>query len=111
MKAPPQELAEKTVEPDMLLGSHVAVVDFCFYTGNHFPVQYEGGAFLALHGSWNRSARNGYVVRFIPFTDGEPSGPGFDFVPGCTDSGNQNTVLARPSAASPPPPDTFTPPP
>src|SRR6266496_966530 len=42
-------VAAKT--PDVLLGSHVAVLDFTFYTGQQFPSQYRGGAFLALHGS------------------------------------------------------------
>jgi glucose/arabinose dehydrogenase len=97
MKAAPKELAEKTVEPDELLGSHVAVLDFRFYTGDQFPTEFHGGAFLALHGSWNSSKREGYSVRFIPFRDGEPSGKGYDFLAGWTDSGDEKTVLGRPS--------------
>ncbi|MES1261916.1 MAG: PQQ-dependent sugar dehydrogenase [Acidobacteriota bacterium] len=97
MGPPPPSLAAKMVEPDALLGSHVAVLDFCFYTGRQFPEAFAGGAFLALHGSWNRSRRDGFVVRFIPFQDGAPSGPGYDFVAGWTDSGDEKTVLGRPS--------------
>jgi glucose/arabinose dehydrogenase len=97
MKSPPKELAGNTLEPDELLGSHVAVLDFRFYTGDQFPAEFHGGAFLALHGSWNSSKREGYSVRFIPFRDGEPSGKGYDFVAGWADSGDEKTVLGRPS--------------
>jgi hypothetical protein len=76
MNPPPMELAAKIVEPDQFLGSHVAVLDFVFYTGNQFPEEFRGGAFLAYHGTWNRSKRAGYVVEFIPFDFGEPSGKG-----------------------------------
>jgi glucose/arabinose dehydrogenase len=75
----------------------VAVLDFLFYTGHQFPPEFQGGAFLALHGSWNRSQRTGYTVRYIPFRDGEPSGKSFDFLAGWTDSGDEKTVLGRPS--------------
>src|SRR5204863_3577917 len=46
------DLVKKTIVPDVLLGAHVAVIDFEFYTGKMFPAEYQGGAFLALHGSW-----------------------------------------------------------
>lgn len=69
------DLVAKTITPDVPLGAHVAVLDFLFYTGKQFPAEYQGGAFLAQHGSWNRSKRVGYNVVFIPFTNGKPSGP------------------------------------
>jgi glucose/arabinose dehydrogenase len=69
------DLVAKTITPDVPLGAHVAVLDFLFYTGKQFPGEYQGGAFLAQHGSWNRSKRVGYNVVFIPFTNGKPSGP------------------------------------
>jgi glucose/arabinose dehydrogenase len=97
MPAPPKGVAEKTLTPDELLGSHVAVIDFCFYTGRQFPAEFQGGTFLALHGSWNRSKRDGFVVRFIPFREGEPAGPGYDFLAGWTDSQDEKVVLGRPS--------------
>ena len=56
-KAPPA-LVAKTIVPDVLLGAHVAVLDFTFYTGSQFPAEYRGGAFVAEHGSWNRSQRD-----------------------------------------------------
>ena len=66
------ELVKKTITPDVSLGAHTAVIDWAFYTGNSFPEKYRGGAFLALHGSWNRSKRVGYSVGFVPFKDGKP---------------------------------------
>jgi glucose/arabinose dehydrogenase len=42
-----------------------------------FPDTYQGGAFIAFHGSWNRSPepQAGYNVVFQPMTNGEASGP------------------------------------
>ena len=59
-KAP--DLVARTIAPDVLLGAHVAVLDFIFYTGSQFPAEYRGGAFLCFHGSWNRSLRTGLAV-------------------------------------------------
>jgi len=41
-----------------------------------FPAKYRDGAFIAFHGSWNRSPlkQEGYYVAFVPFKDGKPSG-------------------------------------
>jgi glucose/arabinose dehydrogenase len=56
--------------------AHWAPVDVMFYTGTQFPVKYRGGAFIAFHGSWNRSpaVQDGYNVTFQPFANGKPSG-------------------------------------
>lgn len=67
------ELVKKTLVPDVLLGSHVAVMDFQFYTGKQFPEKYRNGAFMAFHGSGNRSQRVGYQVAFLPFKNGKPA--------------------------------------
>jgi glucose/arabinose dehydrogenase len=65
------DLVAKAIIPDVLLGPHVAPLQFAFYTGKQFPEQYRGGAFIAEHGSWNRSARNGYQVVFVGFKNGK----------------------------------------
>ena len=52
-----------------------------FYTANNFPAEYRNDAFVALHGSWNRSKANGYKVVFIPFVNGVP-GPMENFITG-----------------------------
>jgi glucose/arabinose dehydrogenase len=56
--------------------AHWAPVDLMFYTGSQFPKRFQGGAFLAFHGSWNRSPmpQAGYNVTFQPFAGGKPSG-------------------------------------
>lgn len=96
--AEPPSLIPKTVTPDVTLGSHVAVLDFTFYTGQQFPSEYHGGAFLAYHGSWNRSQRTGYEVAFVPFRDGKPSGPPRDFLTGWMLSPEKKSVWGRPVA-------------
>jgi glucose/arabinose dehydrogenase len=56
--------------------AHWAPVDVTFYTGTQFPAKYRGGAFIAFHGSWNRSpaVQDGYNVTFQPFAGDKPSG-------------------------------------
>jgi glucose/arabinose dehydrogenase len=65
------DLVAKAIIPDVLLGPHVAPLEFAFYTGLQFPALYRGGVFVAEHGSWNRSTRNGYQVAFVGFRDGK----------------------------------------
>jgi glucose/arabinose dehydrogenase len=90
------ELVKKTIQGDVLLGSHVAVLDFIFYSGRQFPREYQGGAFLALHGSWNRSMRVGQSIVFIPFKDGKPSGPMTEIVKGWMLGPDKREVWGRP---------------
>jgi glucose/arabinose dehydrogenase len=93
------DLVSRAIVPDVPLGSHVAILDFTFYTGQQFPSEYRNGAFLALHGSWNRSQRAGYEVAFLPFRDGKPSGPLRDFATGWEISPTSKSVWGRPVAA------------
>ena len=90
------ELIAKTLVPDVLLGAHVAVLDFIFYTGKQFPAEYRGGAFLAFHGSWNRSKRVGQSIGFIPFKNGKPSGELREVMKGWMLSPDQREVWGRP---------------
>ena len=90
------DLVAKAIQGDVLLGSHVAVLDFIFYTGKQFPKEYQGGAFLAFHGSWNRSMRVGQSIAFIPFKDGKPSGPITEVVKGWMIAPDQREVWGRP---------------
>jgi len=92
------DLVAKTIAGDILLQSHVAVLDFIFYTGKQFPAEYQGGAFIAMHGSWNRSKRVGYEVAFVPFKDGKPSGPVRDFMTGWMIAPESREVWGRPVA-------------
>lgn len=71
-------------DPLLAFPGHWAPNDLLFYTGDMFPEQYRGGAFIAFHGSWNRSPfpQEGYRVVFIPFRDGAPSGDWLTFAEG-----------------------------
>ena len=90
------ELVKKTTVPDVLLGSHVAVLDALFYTGKMFPKEYQGGAFLARHGSWNRSQRVGYDVAFVPFKNARPAGELRPFLTGFMVAPDKKEVWGRP---------------
>lgn len=76
------DLVAAAVVPDVPLGSHTASLGLAFYEGTAFPKQYQGGAFIGQHGSWNRSRPSGYKVVYVPFTNGRPSGPQQDFLTG-----------------------------
>ena len=60
-----------------------------FYTADHFPERYRGGAFVAFHGSWNRAPlpQEGYNVVFVPFAGGEPTGEWSVFAEGFREEG------------------------
>lgn len=77
------ELVAKTITPDVLFESHSAALTNVFYEGEQFPEEYRGDAFVAFHGSWNRSQGTGYKVVRVPFDEnGKPEGGYEDFVTG-----------------------------
>jgi glucose/arabinose dehydrogenase len=78
------ELASKVIVPDVLVQSHSATLNLCFYTGDQFPPEYKDDIFAAFHGSWNRTKRTGYKVVRVPFdhATGKPRGEYEDFVTG-----------------------------
>jgi glucose/arabinose dehydrogenase len=79
---PRPDLVAKAIVPDVLLPSHSAALGLLFYTGTQFPAEYRNNAFVALHGSINRSALAGYSVARVPFRNGRPSGPPENFLTG-----------------------------
>lgn len=62
--------------PLLSLPAHWAPMALAFYADTAFGPEYRGGAFLAMHGSWNRAPlpEEGYRVVFLPFRDGRPTG-------------------------------------
>jgi glucose/arabinose dehydrogenase len=90
------ELVAKAIIPDVLLGPHVAPLQFAFYTGKQFPEQYRGGAFVAEHGSWNRADRNGYQVAFVGFKDGKAAADPVPFLTGLVPDPKGSNVNGRP---------------
>ncbi len=61
-------------KPELELGPHVAALGMRFYEGEQFPERYEGGIFIAEHGSWNRDVPIGYRVMFVEMEDDDPVG-------------------------------------
>ncbi|WP_239576553.1 PQQ-dependent sugar dehydrogenase [Archangium primigenium] len=90
------DLVQKTLVPDVALGSHTASLGLAFYKGQAFPEKYRGGAFIGQHGSWNRSEIVGYKVVFVPFKDGRPSGAPEDFLTGFIADRAAAKVYGRP---------------
>lgn len=90
------ELVKRAIIPDVLLGPHVAPLQFAFYTGKQFPDRYRGGAFVAEHGSWNRATRSGYQVAFVAFKDGKPSADPEPFMTGLVPDPGKSEVYGRP---------------
>lgn len=90
------ELADKVLVPDVLVQSHSATLNLCFYGGQQFPAEYRGDIFAAFHGSWNKARRTGYKIVRVPFdkSTGKARGDYEDFVTGfVTPQGN---VWGRP---------------
>jgi glucose/arabinose dehydrogenase/mono/diheme cytochrome c family protein len=67
---------KEMTEPIMGFPGHWAPNDLLFYHGDQFPDHYKNGAFIAFHGSTNRSPypQAGYFVCFVPFKNGQPVG-------------------------------------
>jgi len=61
------------VKPKLSMQAHYAPLDIEFYYGMTFPKAYQGSAFVACHGSWNRRPPVGYRVLHVTFNgDGMP---------------------------------------
>ena len=65
-----------------------------FYDGKTFPAEFQGDAFAAEHGSWNRAQRTGYKIIRILMKDGAPTGEYEDFMTGLVL--NDREVWGRP---------------
>ena len=48
--------------PTLKLGAHIAPLGMRFYSGKMFPAEYHNTMFIAQHGSWNRTVKQGYNV-------------------------------------------------
>ena len=90
------ELADKVLTPDVPVQSHSASLNLTFYTGSQFPAKYQGDAFAAFHGSWNRNKRTGYKIVRVPIDKetGKARGDYEDFVTGFVKS--DGDVWGRP---------------
>ncbi|HTE00499.1 MAG TPA: PQQ-dependent sugar dehydrogenase [Mucilaginibacter sp.] len=64
---------KKYFDPIVAFPAHLAPNDLLFYTGNMFPKRYKNGAFIVFHGQ-SQQLKKGYLVAFVPFKNGKPSG-------------------------------------
>ncbi|NNG15427.1 MAG: sorbosone dehydrogenase [Gemmatimonadales bacterium] len=84
---------------DPLIGfpAHWAPMALAFNTMSALGPEYQGGAFLAFHGSWNRAPlpQEGFRVVYIPFADGRPTGEYSTFATG---AGGRTSI--RPSGVA-----------
>jgi glucose/arabinose dehydrogenase/cytochrome c2 len=92
------DLAGKAIVPDVLEQPHSASLEMTFYTVATgvavFPLEYQGDAFVAFHGSWNRNTRTGYKIARIRLNHGVPTGEYEDFVTGFVV--DEHSVWGRP---------------
>jgi glucose/arabinose dehydrogenase/mono/diheme cytochrome c family protein len=85
--------------PAFYFPAHFAPNDLAIYKASQFPRVYQGGAFIAFHGSWNRAPapQGGYSVVFQPLADGKPSGHYIVFADGFAGAHQEpGRALARP---------------
>jgi glucose/arabinose dehydrogenase len=63
------DLRQYSKRPDYALGPHVAALGLAFSNGPTLGKAFANGAFVAMHGSWNRVPVSGYKVVYIPFNE------------------------------------------
>lgn len=76
------DMVARAIKPDYALGSHVAALGLDFARNGGFGGPFANGAFIGMHGSWNRQDPSGYKVVFVPFSNGRPAGQPVDFATG-----------------------------
>ena len=65
-----EQIAARSVEPELIYTAHSAPLQMAFYTGSMFPAEYKNDAFVAMRGSWNRKPPSGYEVVRVHFNEG-----------------------------------------
>lgn len=63
-----------TEPPALTYQAHSAPIGMVFYSADGFPEEFGDDAFVAMRGSWNRTAPVGYEVVHVSFENGEPVG-------------------------------------
>jgi glucose/arabinose dehydrogenase len=82
--------------PLIAFPAHWAPMSLAFYPSDKFGSAYNGGLFIAFHGSWNRAPlpQAGFRVVFAPFSDGKPTGSYATFATGPSPTDLRATGLA-----------------
>lgn len=81
--------------PQVEFPAHQAQLGMAFYNGKMFPAQYQGGIFVAAHGSWNRTKPSGALINFVPVKADGTAGANSVFAEGWLDE-NTGTYRGRP---------------
>jgi glucose/arabinose dehydrogenase len=92
------ELVAAALVPDVAIGAHTASLGLAFARSDKLPAAFREGAFIAQHGSWNRTEIAGYKVVFQPFKDGKPTGGLQDFLTGFVVNPQTAEVHGRPTS-------------
>ena len=59
--------------PKLAMDAHMAPLDILFWYSDQFPTVKSGDAFVAFHGSWDKTPPAGYRVDLVTYgTDGMP---------------------------------------
>lgn len=61
----PSRAGKNFVDPAVKIQAHSAALGMAFNTHDAFPETYNNALFVAEHGSWNRSAKVGYLVSVV----------------------------------------------
>ena len=73
------------VFPQVEFPAHQAQLGLTRYTGKAFPKKYQGGLFVASHGSWNRTEPSGYLINYVPIGSDGNAGKAEVFADGFLD--------------------------
>jgi glucose/arabinose dehydrogenase len=71
-KTTKEKFCAESVAPVLKYQAHSAPMAMIFYTGEQFPSEYKGDAFVPMRGSWNRSEAVGYKLVRVKFNNGKP---------------------------------------
>lgn len=88
------------VFPQVEFPAHQAQLGMTFYNGKKFPAKYQGGMFVAAHGSWNRTKATGALINFIPVNADGTAGKSEIFAEGWLDP-ETGTYRGRPVDVAP----------
>ncbi len=86
-------LLATTLIPDVAVGPHAAALGIAFAKDRPAGNQL---AYVARHGSWNRSSFIGYDVLAVPFAQGRPTAEPQPFLTGFVADAKKGDVYGRP---------------
>lgn len=88
-----RDLLATTLMPDVAVGAHAAALGLAFGKGTDAQI-----AYVARHGSWNRSSFSGYDVLAVPFAAGRPAAEPQPFLTGFVADAKKGEVYGRPAS-------------